>query len=101
LVNLTETDKFIAYGVIILIWELIPTLVVIILFRLRINLFQSCFNATTNNNNIQSSISVFLDNEASQTLINNDDDDEAFYNYYNRNDPVSYQSSRHLGADFY
>jgi hypothetical protein len=88
--------------VIILIWELIPTSVVIILFRLRVNLFQSCYNNNNNNNrfnaNIQSTISVFLDNEANNEILSDDDDDyeQAFNNYYNRTDPVSYQSSKHL-----
>ena len=88
---------------IILIWELIPTSVVIILFRLRVNLFQSCYNNNNNtlNANIQSTVSVFLDNETNNETLS-DDDEQAFNNYYNRNDPVSYQSSKNLiNANYY
>lgn len=89
---------------IILIWELIPTSVVIILFRLRVNLFQSCYNNNNNNRlnaNIQSTVSVFLDNETNNETLS-DDDEQAFNNYYNRSDPVSYQSSKNLiNANYY
>ena len=33
--NLTETNKYISFTLVILVWELIPTLVVIILFRIK------------------------------------------------------------------
>lgn len=83
MVNLTETNKFIAYGVIILIWELIPTSVVLVLFRLKVN-FCSNDNQFLDIN-IQSIKSVFLNSDE-----NNDsfDDDDIYYSN-------SYQSLIH------
>lgn len=45
-VNLTETNKYISFVLVILVWELIPTLVVIILFKIK-----RVSNNNGNNNN--------------------------------------------------
>ena len=100
--NLTETSKFIAFGVVILIWELIPTSVVIILFRLRLKYCCSRHNdrnSYNNNNNssnvnVQSTVSVFLDTETSlddsfdvETYVDEEEENNVF---------SSYQSTRNL-----
>ncbi len=63
MVNLTTTNKYITFTVVLLIWELIPTFVIVLLFRLKRNSWDLTGNRA--DWSIQSSISVrksvFLD----------------------------------------
>lgn len=61
-VNLTETNKYISFVLVILIWELIPTLVVIILFKIK---RPSGSNETLTSINSYANVrkSVFLDDD--------------------------------------
>ena len=87
MVNLTETSKFIAYAVIILIWELIPTSVVLILFRLKISLCRK--ESRIANTSIQSTISVFEpDTISDSSLIEEGDYDYSYQNSNNNNDII-------------
>jgi len=101
LVNLTETNKFIAFGVVILIWELIPTSVVIILFRLKLkyccsrnNDRRSYANNNASNVNVQSTVSVFLDTETAS--LDDSLDVNPYLDEEENNVFPTYQSTRNL-----
>ena len=59
LVSLTETNKFISFFCVLLIWELIPTFVIISLFRLKRN--DRTINISVNASASFAKKSVFLD----------------------------------------
>ena len=81
LVNLTETNKFISFFVVLLIWELIPTFVIIYLFRLQRNTSSSSTTLNINTSNSFAKKSVFLDSKV-YTESNND-----YYENYTYNNP--------------
>lgn len=68
LVNLNETKKFITFSVVLLVWELIPTSVVIILFRLKQNKYSYNPNKTLNTLSSSLTKSVFINEEPRDDL---------------------------------
>ncbi len=100
LVNLTETKKYITFVLVLLIWELIPTSVIIILFRvkqsnslvdystlrptLNINVGKSIFIDTNRQDNkSQSENEHYEDNALSDEDL---DEDRIIYSLSNSND---------------
>lgn len=85
LVNLTETKKYVTFTLVLLIWELIPTFVIIILFRLKKSNWRLSNRPT--DWSIQSSISVrksvFLDYTSNNNNNNRFEDSIDSNNDYN------------------
>lgn len=79
--NLTESKKYISFVVVLLIWELIPTFVVIVLFRLKqaddVKDKTLCVNSISN----ASHKSVFLDSHVNDLI-----DDSSVNTILNEND---------------
>lgn len=76
--NLTETNKYITFVLVLLIWELIPTSVIIILFRIKQISYQNDVSTS-----IQSGISirrsVFIDRSYNENDDNNNENDSLYY----------------------
>jgi hypothetical protein len=75
LVNLTETNKFISFFCVLAIWELIPSFVIICLFRLRRN--DSVMNVQASHSFAQKS--VFVDSVPYEPYAPYDDHEDQRY----------------------
>ncbi len=91
LVNLTETKKFISFFCVLGIWELIPSFVIICLFRLRRSETRSVMNVHASNSFAQKS--VFL--ESDTYTENNNEQHENYTDEQRRllNDNINYGRS--------
>ncbi len=106
LVNLTETKKYITFTVVLLIWELIPTFVIIILFRLKKSYW--VLNNRSNDWSIQSNSirkSVFLDysstsNNRSRFEDSFDSNIDYSNSINNNNNSINYQNDDTTDNDF-
>jgi len=96
-VNLTETKKYITFVLVLLIWELIPTSVIIFLFRVKQTNSLVDYSTLTPTLNISVGKSVFIDThrqdinsheyyEDNELSEDDEDDDRVIYSLSKSNE---------------
>jgi hypothetical protein len=102
---LTETKKYVTFTVVLLIWELIPTFVIVILFRLKKSFWE--LNNRSTDWSIQSNSvrkSVFIDYSSTSNnksrFEDSIDSNTDYSNLINNNNNINYQNDDTTDNDY-